>query len=410
MKKITLFMVGFFLSVLISGNIFAQTPASVIWPCTPESRIDVNDDTSPSLAEATGDVTGLNQASGSVDFRIRSYSGSASGTSTTYQRWWPNDGNAAISWGDETDEVAGRYVEFALTPTDGNTFTLDSISMYLLGGGTSNMRANVYYSTDGFATRTKLNADTAGIELLQNSASDVMLYTYTPTAAVDAGQSLIVRVYPFYAGSPSTSKYIYFYNVGIYGTTKAIVVPVELTAFNAAGINNSVHINWSTASELNNSGWNIERKKEGEDWQKIAFVAGAGSKTEKSNYSYVDKVSEEGKYQYRLKQVDLDGSFTYSKIVEVNIDLGPVSFNLHQNYPNPFNPSTSIKFEIPEASFVNISVYNSIGQKVATLVNEKMERGIYTRSFKAANLTSGIYIYRLSANNNVITKKMMLLK
>ena len=411
MKIIIKFFLGFALVTILNLSIYAQETASSIWPCTMESRVDTGDAISPSLAVNTGNVTGIDQTSGNVDWRIRSYSGTASGTSVTYQRWWPNDGNAAISWGNETAEVADRYVEFSLSPNSGYTFNLDSIQLYLLGGGTSNMRANIYYSTDGFTTRTQLNpqAPTDGIILEQNSATDVVAYTYSPVVQIDDNQSVSVRVYPFYAGSPSTSKYVYFYNCGLYGTTAQTNVPVELTSFSASVQKNTVELKWTAATEVDNNGFEIERSRNKATWNTVGFVKGSGTTTETSYYLYKDVPAASGKLYYRLKQVDFNGAYKYSKVVEVNYGI-PNKFNLAQNYPNPFNPSTSIKFELPEASFVNLTIYNLLGAEVETLVNEKLEPGTYTKNFNAINLTSGIYFYRLTAGNMVVTKKMSLLK
>jgi hypothetical protein len=191
-------------------------------------------------------------------------------------------------------------------------------------------------------------------------------------------------------------------------------IPVELTSFTSNLSEKGIVLNWSTATEINNSGWNIERKKLNEnleqDWERIGFVEGSGNSTTIQNYSFTDNDLTSGKYQYRLKQIDFDGSFNYSDIIEVEINQLPTEFKLHQNYPNPFNPSTTIKFDLSSAAFVNLSIYNSIGEKVATIVNEQLDAGTHSVRFDASILSSGIYIYRLSADNSVITNKMLLIK
>ena len=189
-------------------------------------------------------------------------------------------------------------------------------------------------------------------------------------------------------------------------------VPVELTSFNANVVNNVVNLTWTTATELNNSGWDVERKSisvKNDQWIKVGFVKGSGSSTEAKNYLFKDENVTSGKYSYRLKQIDFDGSVSYSFNTEISI-TGPDKFELYQNYPNPFNPETVIKFEIPTSSFVNLSVYNLIGEKVATLKNENVEQGSHSIKFSGSNLPSGVYIYRLTAGNTNITKKMTLLK
>ncbi|MCA2005105.1 MAG: T9SS type A sorting domain-containing protein, partial [Ignavibacterium sp.] len=126
-------------------------------------------------------------------------------------------------------------------------------------------------------------------------------------------------------------------------------------------------------------------------------------------YVFSDKNLNRGKYQYRLKQIDFDGTFEYSKTVEVEI-VSPSKFELTQNYPNPFNPTTSISFTIPQAGNVKLAVYNLLGQEVAVLVNEFRDAGTYDVEFNASNLNSGVYLYKLEANGSTFTKKMTLLK
>jgi hypothetical protein len=187
------------------------------------------------------------------------------------------------------------------------------------------------------------------------------------------------------------------------------IVPVELTSFAASVNGNSVNLNWSTATELNNSGFNIERKSNGLNWTNIAFVSGFGTTTETKNYTYSDNDLTSGNYSYRLKQVDFDGTFKYSNIVEVEV-VTPNQFELSQNYPNPFNPSTTIKFKLPEAGNVKLSVYNLLGQEVKTIVTGFRAAGSYSINFDASSLSSGIYLYRIEANNFTQTRKMTLLK
>jgi hypothetical protein len=190
-------------------------------------------------------------------------------------------------------------------------------------------------------------------------------------------------------------------------------LPVELVAFNAVADNGNVILNWTTASEINNQGWDIERRStetNSSEWSKIGFVNGSGNSSASVSYSFVDGNLSFGLHNYRLKQIDFDGTVSYSNTVEVDLGIGPVEFALNQNYPNPFNPSTVISFDLPQSEFVNLSVYNILGEKVATLINSQMEQGRYHQEFDASHLTSGVYIYRLTAGNVVFTRKMMLTK
>ena len=185
-------------------------------------------------------------------------------------------------------------------------------------------------------------------------------------------------------------------------------VPVELTTFTADVKNSSVTLNWGTATEINNYGFEIERKSL-DDWEKIGFINGNGNSNSPKEYSYVDKNPIGGsKFQYRLKQIDNDGQFEYSSIVEV--DLVPIEFMLYQNYPNPFNPITKIRYQLPKESKVVVKIYNILGSEIIEILNAQREPGIYEIEFNAKNLTSGTYIYRFIANNFSQSKKLILLK
>ncbi len=192
------------------------------------------------------------------------------------------------------------------------------------------------------------------------------------------------------------------------------VTPVELTNFIAVSNGANVKLNWETASEKNNQGFEIERQLSSKqssagNWKKIGFVSGHGTTTEKNDYSYSDKNLSNGAYTYRLKQIDYDGSFEYSKQVEVQVNT-ITTFALDQNYPNPFNPTTNIKFRIANPGFVSLKVYDVLGNEISTLVNKQKDAGSYQVKFDAGNIPSGVYLYQLKTNSEVISKKMMILK
>ncbi len=193
------------------------------------------------------------------------------------------------------------------------------------------------------------------------------------------------------------------------GTAWFDVVPVELISFNASVNENTVTLSWITATELNNSGFEVLRSSEPEVWEKIGFVRGYGTTTEINYYSFTDESLQEGSYAYRLKQVNLDGTYEYSNIVYVDI-ITPIEFELSQNYPNPFNPSTTIKFSIPEGSNVSLKIYNSLGQEIKTLINRFMEAGVHKVNFDAAGLNSGMYFYRINTGEFNQVRKMTLIK
>ena len=199
--------------------------------------------------------------------------------------------------------------------------------------------------------------------------------------------------------------------------------PIELISFNYSFVNKKVQLNWATATETNNSGFEVNRKKlearsQELDWENIGFVPGFGTTTEPKSYSFTAENVTTGTYKYRLKQIDFDGSFTYSNEVEIVVDFTPKEFVLYQNYSNPFNPSTTIKYEIPKVEtrhasslqMVTLKVYDILGNEIATLVNEEKQPGVYEVEFDASSLASGMYLYKLQAGTFVQTKKMILLR
>lgn len=192
------------------------------------------------------------------------------------------------------------------------------------------------------------------------------------------------------------------------------VVPVELNSFSAELQNGNIVLNWSTATEKNNYGFDIERSNDKITYSKIGFIKGSGTITEQKKYSYVDNNLSSGKYYYRLKQMDLDGSFSYSSVIEMGTEI-PARFELLQNYPNPFNPETNISFTLPEDAKVVLSVYNVLGELVETLLNKDFSAGKQTIVFNASKYVSGVLFYKLtSTQKNGVSvssiKKMIITK
>ena len=200
-------------------------------------------------------------------------------------------------------------------------------------------------------------------------------------------------------------------------TVTGSVVPVELVSFTASTNGNNVNLNWSTATETNNSGFSIERKQVfsqqstvgNEEWIGLAFVSGNGTTSETNGYSYSDNILTSGKYLYRLKQIEFDGTIDYSNEVEIIVNV-PEKFELSQNYPNPFNPSTKIKYQIADSNPVSLKIYDVLGNEVTSLVNEVQPTGNYEVTFDASLLSSGTYFYKLQTGDFVEVKKMILLK
>ncbi len=197
------------------------------------------------------------------------------------------------------------------------------------------------------------------------------------------------------------------------GQNGASTLPVELISFSANNFGNFVQLNWQTATEVNNYGFEIQRTAALKNslcytWRKIGFVEGSGNSNSSKVYSFIDENVLVGKYIYRLMQIDNDGHFKYSNIVEV--ELIPDKFALYQNYPNPFNSSSVIKYSIPYSSQVTLKIFNTLSKEIETLVNEEKPVGTYELNWNAANLPSGVYFYRLQTGSFGQTRKMLLLK
>jgi hypothetical protein len=195
---------------------------------------------------------------------------------------------------------------------------------------------------------------------------------------------------------------------------QAAFVPVEFTSFAAIPVAKGVELRWSTASETNNSGFEIQRSLDNSSFSTLGFVDGRGTTSDKTEYSFIDNNEISGLYYYRLRQIDFDGKSEYSQTVQVDVQA-PVNFSLSQNYPNPFNPSTTISFGLPVASQVQIVVFDMLGREVATVVNKDFAQGTHQVVFDASSLSSGTYVYQLNsvANNGAkqtVAKLMTLLK
>ena len=188
------------------------------------------------------------------------------------------------------------------------------------------------------------------------------------------------------------------------------VLPVELASFVSVISKNDVTLNWSTASETNNSGFDVERSSANGSWSKIVNVSGNGNSNTPNSYSFTDRNLASGNYSYRLKQIYFNGNFEYFNLSNEVVIGVPEKFELSQNYPNPFNPSTKINYNLPADGMVSIKIFDMSGKEVMSLVNEVKTAGYYSVSFNGSNLSSGNYFYRLSAADFTATKKMILLK
>jgi len=186
------------------------------------------------------------------------------------------------------------------------------------------------------------------------------------------------------------------------------MVPVELTSFSAISDGDAVTLNWQTATEINNQGFEIQRSNDGE-FEKIGFVPGHGTTTEIQSYIFIDENVLRGEYTYRLKQMDYDGTTEYSNIVEIEV-AQPIEYSLSQNYPNPFNPSTTIAYSLLKDGLVTLKVYDVLGKEVVTVINEVQTAGTKNIIFDASDLSSGVYYYQLISGEFTSTKKLILMR
>jgi len=304
--------------------------------------------------------------------------------------------------------LIGGLIGSAVSLSVTNCYSTDTVTVtggsYLYGGligydGGSNTFSNCFWDV----TTSGQSSSAGGTGEL--TADMKLKSTYTgwsgTTWKIDEAAHTINGGYPFLAWQDAGG----------------VPLPVEFTSFTSVVNKNSVTLNWSTATEVNNYGFEIERrivKSEQQtvnSWQKIGFVQGAGTSNSPHMYSYSDASLVSGNYAYRLKQIDNDGTFKYSQSIELEVKLAPVSIGLSQNYPNPFNPSTQISFCVPNTQQAKLVVYNILGQPVVTLFDGvAVGQQAYQVNFDALKLASGVYFYKLETPSRIDVRRMQLLK
>lgn len=294
-------------------------------------------------------------------------------------------------------------------------------------GGTKSVKMDFYsYSTSG-ASDTLTSRSFTGVEFTDSVKFNYAYAQYSSTyvdrlvvkLSIDGGLTFPYTIFDksgaTLATAPATTN-AFVPTASQWATfsySLASVLPVELTSFTAKTVGGTVNLNWATATEINNLGFEVQKKVGGE-FISLGFVSGKGTTTEMQQYSFEDKNLSSGTYTYRLKQVDFNGSFYFSN--EVNADvITPEVFALSQNYPNPFNPSTKIEYSLSVDSKVMLKVFNLLGEEIATLVNGNLTSGKHSVDFNAKNLNSGLYIYKLEAvgvDGSIYSdvKKMTLIK
>ncbi len=299
-------------------------------------------------------------------------------------------------------DLTGQYMFNAVLTEDSLIYTQTNNGV-CVGGGANWVHYWVVRAMMNGATGEAVNTGTTWNtgDLISKTVS----YTVSSNFNFDKCK---ITVFVYKQNSP---LYLAEIQQGEQWALKGNVTPVEMTTFTSSVGANGITLNWSTATELNNNGFEIEKSTDGQNFYKIGFVKGAGTTTETQDYSYFDKLNVSGQatFYYRLKQMDFDGASQYSNTLTVIYDM-PRNFTLSQNYPNPFNPATTINYSVAKETNVSIKVYDLMGREVATLVNEKKEPGNYEVNFNALNLASGIYFYRMNAGAFTSVKKMSVLK
>ena len=301
---------------------------------------------------------------------------------------------------------------------------------FTVGGYTSGQK--VYQSVDGGSNWTEIGTGLPNLPIMSIVqykkatdrnvlfvGTDLGVYVKDGTndwASYSTGLPSVVvtELEIYYASSGADILRAGTFGRGLWETEIDAALPVELSSFTGRVIGDKINLKWVTATEVNNYGFDVERKSNvkgqtSNDWMKIGFVKGNGNSNSPKQYSFTDdNPAGSNKFSYRLKQIDNDGQYKYSEKIE--IDLVPNVYALYQNYPNPFNPSTTISYALPESGNITLKIFNSLGEEVATLVNGYTEAGVHTVSFSAKHLPSGIYIYQLCSNGNSLSKKMLLMK
>jgi hypothetical protein len=344
-------------------------------------------------ANATVEAGLFNTSGTTLEVRAKSsspLSGLFTGMSVTVR--WLTSYN--ITLGSVTNSVGSYGISTAGSTFTGGSYTYQSYACVPVGV-TINFSAGVEYPL--FTVPISGGTGTGTIEIVNDATTNANNGNW----------------YFEFDGNDSTDYVTPFYN----GQDNNVPLPVEISSFTALSQGRTINLSWATKTEINNSGFDVERQavsttaSSASTWAKVGSVTGKGTTNTPQNYSYSDVVKTAGSYNYRLKQIDNNGNFTYSAEVAVKATLSANDYKLSQNYPNPFNPSTKFDFAVQSTQHVAIKVYNSIGQEVVTLFDGVVPADqIQEVTFDGSRLSSGLYFYVLRATDRVDVKKMMLLK
>jgi len=335
-----------------------------------------------------------------------------SGIAYVFDVWARSTGGTAIRVG--TSSFFFNYNSAGMdTPTltninpnytgDGVTTDYDAMTVQLVGG---KIGVTVTFTAGGGGTGSLLSTASPDGERLCTVRMHITDPAQTAGLSWDALNTGVTNSVPAASVASNTV-----------GSDNSLL-PITLSSFVAqlASDRNQVRLEWKTISEINNYGFEVQRSLDGKSFESIpgSFVPGNGTTNVSHTYSYVD-ANPAGTTGYRLKQIDLDGTTSYSESVQPTTttdvkEQKPTVFALEQNYPNPFNPTTVVEFALPSSSHVLMELYNLLGQKVQTLVDDVRQAGFYRVRVDGANLSSGVYLYRLSTGDKVFVRKMTLVK
>jgi len=405
---------------VVGGTITKITTGTLRWHTTikvASSGGDITGGTYAFLFTSGPSVSPYNNKWGNVTVSMNTiqtytYSSSASDNSITVVdgRWY------TVNWKDN----GYANTEAIFMETSAQPVTISSVTDNYTSPGTAvtvNITLNtsksaeekifVRYTTDNWSTSSFVEATGSGTSysatipsegVIGTSSNQYYVFTTTVSSPTHANADLITINYNNNSGVNYS-------------------LPVELTSFIANAVGKNVVLKWNTATEINNAGFEVERKVSSLDfarnsqWENIGFVEGHGTVNTPQEYTFIDSKISAGTYLYRLKQIDRDGKFEYSPQVEVTVAHLPNEFTLLQNYPNPFNPTTVIQFAIPTTQFATLKVYTALGQEVVTLFSGIAEGNkMHNVEFNGSTLPSGVYFYALKTKDRNEVKKLTLLK
>ena len=357
-------------------------------------------------------MRGYNGTSASGNWRFLNYD-VAAGDAATYDslRITFVRTTGTLSPAARVNSAADTTIDFGVIPQS----SFVDRNYYLKNSGTSNLTVSAVNFSGSFSADFSLLTSLPGAIAPNDSA----LFTVRATNALGMSKSTNLPL------TDATNGYM---NLTTNDPSKPTLnvslitdyaLPVSLASFDLFVQKKNVKLSWSTFTEINNAGFEIHRQaidKNGNlsAWVNTGFIEGSGTTNEQKFYSFTDIAPGNGKFNYRLKQIDLNGNYEIFNAAN-SVDIGrPVNFDLSQNYPNPSNPVSKIDYQLPIDAAVNISVYDLTGRLVNTIVNSKMDAGYYTAIFDGTNIASGIYIYRISVTGDGMNfssvKKLVLVK